>query len=522
MYISKIKLKNFRRFRTLEILFKEGRNILVGDNESGKSSILEAIDLTAKGSRHKVEDIGIETIFNVDAVHEFMAGDKQYTNLPKLYVELYLSNIVEEGLDGNENSDEALAYGIRMAIEPDMALSRQTQEVLQIANASFPFEFYTISFNTFSGEAYNGYTKKVKTVLLDNSTIGNEYALNEFISSIYGSALNDVERHTTKYSYNSTKVQFKNQILTPFNSKLPDGYAFTVKNTGKNCLENDLTIEEGGVPISEKGTGKQCVLKTQLALKRAPDIPVIMIEEPENHLSHLNMRRMIDDIESNNRAQLFISTHSDLISTRLDLRNCILMNSATPEQTVSMDFIDDGTAKFFMKAPDNNMLQFVLAKKVILVEGDAEFILMDAFCRRVLDNPLSERGIDVIAVDGKCFKRYLEIAKILKNRVAVITDNDENYEENITTGYQGYMNGECENIKVFADSDNERYTFEVAVYKDNQVDCDALFEERRRTLTVQKYMLANKAEAAYKLLTEKGNTIITPQYIREALEWVNA
>lgn len=198
------------------------------------------------------------------------------------------------------------------------------------------------------------------------------------------------------------------------------------------------------------------------------------------------------------------------------------MNSATPERTLAMDFIDAGTASFFVKAPDNNMLQFVLAKKVILVEGDAEFILMDVFCRRVLDMPLSECGIDVIAVDGKCFKRYLEIAKILRNRVAVITDNDENYEENITAGYQGYMNGEYENIKVFADTDNERYTFEIAVYNENRADCDALFEERRRTLTVQKYMLANKAEAAYKLLTEKGNTIITPQYIREALEWVNA
>ena len=53
MYISKIKIHNFRRFRDIEILFR-GRNILVGDNESGKSSVLQAIDLTARGSRHRV------------------------------------------------------------------------------------------------------------------------------------------------------------------------------------------------------------------------------------------------------------------------------------------------------------------------------------------------------------------------------------------------------------------------------------------------------------------------------------
>ena len=330
MYISKIKLQNFRRFRNIEIRFNRGRNILVGDNESGKSSILQAIDLCSRGSRHRVEDIGVETLLNVDAVREFMAGDKRIENLPKLYIELYLSDIVDEGLEGNENSENVPANGVRLAIEPDLSLSRQTLQVLQAQNSSFPFEFYSIIFSTFSGESYNGYSKKVKTVMLDNSTIGNEYALNEYISTIYGAALTQVEQLATKHSYGNSKSGFKDGVLAPFNAKLPVGYSFSVKNTGKNCLENDLTIEMGGVPISEKGTGVQCAVKTQLALSRAEEIPVILLEEPENHLSHLNMRKMIEDIEKSQRAQLFISTHSDMISTRLDLRNCILMNSAEP------------------------------------------------------------------------------------------------------------------------------------------------------------------------------------------------
>ena len=521
MYISKIKLQNFRRFKNLEIRFNRGRNILVGDNESGKSSILQAIDLCARGSRHRVEDIGVETLLNVDAVRTFMEGDRCIDNLPKLYIELYLDDIVDEGLEGNENSDNRYTNGVRLSIEPDLALSRQTSQVLQADNASFPFEFYSISFTTFSGETYNGYTKKVKTLLLDNSTIGNEYVLNEYISTIYGAALSQVEQLATKHSYGNSKTSFKAGVLTPFNAKLPEGYSFSVKNTGRNCLENDLTIEMGGVPISEKGTGVQCVVKTKLALSRAADIPVILLEEPENHLSHLNMRKMIEDIEKNQQAQLFISTHSDLISTRLDLRTCILMNSAEPAKTTSLGFIDEGTANFFMKAPDNNMLQFVLAKKVVLVEGDADFILMDAFCKRVHGHSLAEMGIDVIAVDGKCFKRYLEIAKQIGVRVAVVTDNDRNYDENITASYNGYMNNEYANIKVYADTNNERYTFEVAVYNDNTIGCDELFGADRRTLSVLNYMLANKAEAAYKLLTQKGETILVPQYIKEALEWVN-
>ena len=131
MYISKIKLQNFRRFKNIEIRFNRGRNILVGDNESGKSSILQAIDLCARGSRHRVEEIGIETLLNVEAVRAFMADDKRIEHVPKLYIELYLEDVVDEALEGNENSDNVPTNGIRLSIEPDQTLSRQTYQVLQ-------------------------------------------------------------------------------------------------------------------------------------------------------------------------------------------------------------------------------------------------------------------------------------------------------------------------------------------------------------------------------------------------------
>lgn len=45
MYISKIKLYNFKGFKgEHEILFDKGINFFVGDNNCGKSSVFEAID----------------------------------------------------------------------------------------------------------------------------------------------------------------------------------------------------------------------------------------------------------------------------------------------------------------------------------------------------------------------------------------------------------------------------------------------------------------------------------------------
>ena len=50
MYISKIKIINFKCYKgTFELDLNQGLNILVGDNEAGKSTILEAINLSLTG-----------------------------------------------------------------------------------------------------------------------------------------------------------------------------------------------------------------------------------------------------------------------------------------------------------------------------------------------------------------------------------------------------------------------------------------------------------------------------------------
>lgn len=173
-----------------------------------------------------------------------------------------------------------------------------------------------------------------------------------------------------------------------------------------------------------------------------------------------------------------------------------------------------------MKAPDNNLLQFILSNKVMLVEGDAEFILMEALYKNTQGKNLATSGIGVISVDGKCFKRYLEVAKILNIKTVVITDNDKDYENNISKNYEEYIEG-CPNIKIFSDSNNERNTFEVCIYKDNKDKLDELFEGRPRTKTIQEYMLDNKAEVAFEILCKIADELIVPDYIKNAIEWID-
>ncbi len=69
--ITRLMLQNFKKFPELDLRFTHDRNILVGDNESGKSTILLALDLVLSDSRHRVEALGVESLLSQSAVRQF-------------------------------------------------------------------------------------------------------------------------------------------------------------------------------------------------------------------------------------------------------------------------------------------------------------------------------------------------------------------------------------------------------------------------------------------------------------------
>lgn len=516
--IERIKIKNFGRFKELSIGFDQNLNLLIGDNEAGKSTILNAIDIVLSGSRSKVENQGLDHLFNSEIIEEFLLTDKKYENLPILYLELYLNDQATKDLDGKWNSDGIPAHGIQLLCEPREDLSKEIKDILLQEDDNFPFEYYSISFKTFSGESYTGYSKFMQHILLDNTQINNEYATKSYIKTLYHNSIKDAEKNKHQNEYRKHKENFRTTVLNDLNVRIND-YSFAIRTNSKSNLETDLTIKEGNIEIENKGKGRQCFIKTDFALKKnEKDLDVILLEEPENHLSHLNMKKLIRRINESENKQLFIATHSNLISTRLDLRKAIMLNSNSQRPTL-LEELPAVTSKFFMKAPDNNILEYILSKKVLLVEGDAEFILMEAFYQKVTGEKIEDSNIHIISVGGTSFKRYLDIAKLLEIKTAVIRDNDGNYQANCVDRYAEFIQ---ESISIFSSTNNDISTFEISVYKTNKDICDVLFSEGRKTLSVQDYMLKNKADAAFELLEKKAEELDVPDYIINAIKWIKA
>lgn len=522
-YIKKLKLENFKRFKSLEVNFKEGINTIVGDNESGKSSIIQAIDLVAKGSRSRVETIGIESLFTKEACNDFIQlTQKSINDLPEIHIELFLNEDSKSELTGKHNSDNINTAGLHLIIKPNDDLSKEITQLLAQNPSCFPFEFYIVNFSTFSGESYSGYSRFLSTLTIDNSQISSEYANKEYTKTVYYSNVNDVQRVQLKNEYRQHKESFSANHLTSINSSMVGNYDFAIRSSSKSNLETDIGLMEGSIPIDERGKGQQCFIKTEFVLSQSSNrnIDVLLLEEPENHLSHTNMKRLVSRISDSEQNQIIIATHNSLICSRLNLRNSILLNS-TSISIATLENLSTDTAKFFMKAPDNNILEFILSTKVILVEGDAEYMLFDTLYHNQSRN-LEDDAIHIISVDGLSFKRYLDLAKILNIRVAVIRDNDGDAQKKCIDNYSEYPQS---NIKVFYDSDDtSRTTFEICVYEDNKGFCDNLFNNGSIQKIPLDYMLDNKAEAAYRIAEKCDSDQVflkVPDYIERAIVWIN-
>ena len=524
--IKKLKLQNFCKFEDLELDFNNNKNILIGDNESGKSTILMALDLVMSGSSYKVDNIGLHNIFNVDSIKRFMGkSDRTISDLPKLYIEIYLNKQEKDILEGKNNLLDKNLYGLAMVVTINDDFSTEVSEIISQDEFAFPFEYYTVKFLTFAGEGYSGKNRHVKHILLDttkingdySTKINGDYSTKKYVERLYDSTVDSNERNKHENEYKKLRQDFSNDALSNLNGKLTD-YKFSLNNYARSSLLADLTLSENNVDIRSKGMGTQCFIKAKFALEKkeetGKEIDITLIEEPENHLSHVNTKKLLETINNSGDKQLFITTHSNLITSRLGLKNLIMLNPSNNKTTLLNDLPDD-TANFFLKAPNQNLLNFLLSKKVILVEGNVEYMLMEKFFQQITNSTLEEKDVFVISVGGLSFSRYLYVAQKMNIKTAVIRDNDTNYQNNCVDRYTEFVS---DNIKIFSDPNNCNYTFEVC-FKNDNIDLCKSISKKDSDDDVLNFMLSKKTEFALEVL-ETLEKIKIPDYIKEAINWI--
>ena len=525
--ISKVVLKNYKRFQDAEFICNKNKNIFIGENGAGKTTVLSAISLVLSGSHAQIEKISLASLFNSEIIVNFLTA-RNIDLLPEVFVEIYFDETIPEiannfNLEGTHNSKKIKSFGAGLRIIPNQDYLPNITEALENSDwMVFPFEFYKVEFLSFSGKTYTSYTKpfKFSYSTINTSIIDTNQEIQKRIDEVYLNKITQENRAIVNNEFRKSTQQLLT-FLKENNLLKDDGSDFSLHfEESEKSFRTAVSAVKNGVDIKNLGQGEKVLLGVANSHNNLHEnIKILLIEEPENHLSYLNMQKLIGILSSDTGVQVFIGTHSNMVASRLGIDNIILLSDG---QVAKLQNIDSDTIRFFKKSTNQNLLNFALSNKVILVEGNAEYILMEKFFEMVCGNRPENSDVSIISVDGLSFKRYLEIAKYFRNKkVAVVTDNDSDYDTKITKKYRPY--DQFDNIRIFSDANNDNRTFEICLYRNNQELIDSLKIANSRN--IQPYMLREKAEFALKLLEklEMNNTVDSlqiPEYMKGAIEWV--
>ncbi len=532
MAIKKIIIENYKLFETFELEFANDINILVGDNETGKSTLLEAINLSLTGQlngRNIIYELS-PYIFNKKIADNYIKKIKTGENIapPRILIELYLEETTgSERLKGTNNSKRENAPGISLSIEFDEEYKDEYNNYIKNTEniKVIPTEYYTVKWYSF---ASNGITKKgvpINCTFIDTTTVRLQNGADYYIQRIIDDNLNVKEKTDLAITYRKLKESFADEeSIALINSKLKEkkgnitdkDFKVSIDITQRTGWETSLTSYLDDIPFQYIGKGDQSILKMLLALENdINDSCIVLIEEPENHLSFSTMNCLIHKIHEKCKGkQIILSTHSTFVLNKLGIDKLILLGKEGKKLTTKG--LDPDTQKYFKKLPGYDTLRLIVAKKVILVEGPSdELIVQKAYLQINKKLPI-ESGIDVIAMRGLSFKRFLEIAKLLEKSIKVVTDNDGDYINNVEKKYSEYL--DISGIKICYDKDNNYSTLEPQIVKDNDLNLlNTIFSKNVKTKDeIIKYMTANKTECALKLFETK-ESINFPQYILDAI-----
>ena len=122
MKIDKLVIQNFKGFKErFTVNLNSGLNIIVGDNEAGKSTIIEATNLALTGlyrGRYLKNELS-QYLFNESAISEYLESLNTEEPLPppEILIELYIDGGEEVAfLEGDLNSEGRYCSGISLSV----------------------------------------------------------------------------------------------------------------------------------------------------------------------------------------------------------------------------------------------------------------------------------------------------------------------------------------------------------------------------------------------------------------------
>jgi putative ATP-dependent endonuclease of OLD family len=461
MYLSSIHIENYKGIKKLDVNFQKNINVIIGENGSCKTTLIDAIRLLYNLGNQQRElyvtddDFYLgESVITISyefkdlttdqkgAFYEYVVlGDTEEKDFARITIsykkekQKVLFSYYTGEVEGQRADSVTFQYFIHYYLG---ALRDSTRDLLNNRNSILGSLINRQVENNNSQASYEALMKTANELLLKQKEVtDSQQSINNNLVNIYKQSI----ENQIGLRIEESKAEYIVNIIKPY---LPHDTE-TLTGEGFNLKQNSLGFNNLIYIATVLGDINQ-----QLKDDKTSHF-TLLIEEPEAHLHpqlQLNLFKFLKQTNHQDNSQLFITTHSPTLTSKVPLDN--LIHLSKHQKAINLNQCFEGREAVQIKDEDEDAFtddalnrkkqleryidvtksQLFFSKGVLFVEGISEELLVPVFAQ-ILNQRIEDYKIELLNADGTSFYPFIYLfnstdnSKTLPLPLSILTDDDK-------------------------------------------------------------------------------------------------